>query len=829
MKRYLWMLGIVVVSSALIAIAQPPTSPGGQGERGGQPGGGRPPGPVIEALDANHDGVISAEELKNASAALAVLDKNKDGKLTFDEYRPQGPRPGAGGPDGPQGKGPTETGKGAPPEGERQNSGAIKGAEPKAPDAGPGGSPGKGGPAGKAPPAGKGGPGSKKKEVGGPSGPNVSRPFQDLWIPPTVSGKSFELALNKASKSFWQGVTTSTYCFNDSRFWGPTLIFEQGDLVQINVKNNLDEPTTVHWHGLHLPPAMDGGPHSEIPAGGTWKPSFVVKNNAATYWYHTHPHELTQKQLTNGAGGLIIIKDPVEAKLALPRTYGVDDLPLVLTSRRFHRDNQFSSDGDSDKYGDFLLTNGTLDAQVSLPAQFVRLRLLNAEIERGYDIGFSDKRTFYVIATDGGLVDKPIPIKRMKLMVGERVELLVDLGADKPGSTLDLMTYNSKQPFGFPGGEPGSSSPNGSFLNNLDFRLLRINITEPTANPITKLPDQLTKNHFWSDSDVTQRRTVSINRVGPPEREFAFDKKYFDMHAINHVVKLGDVEAWTITNDRTFGHSFHIHDVQFKIVARSDGPVLDYEQGWKDTFYIPRSASVTFIAKFENFADDTVPFMYHCHMSNHEDGGLMGQFLVVKDPAALKRDATGMIRFRDRVEHPLTRDMLKSAEQQALTPAPAFQTTDIAGKPISLASLTEKNPLVLFFIDCECPCSRDAAPFLDRLQAAYGDQCTVIGVTNSDAKVAAAWVQQVGVKFSVIADPEMTIINKYAAERSVYTTIIAPGGKIVKTYPGYSAEMLTELSSSLAKLNGITVRSFPIEDAPQKLVSGCPFPLRKNK
>ena len=655
--------------------------------------------------------------------------------------------------------------------------------------------------------------------------PKTARPFQNLWIPPILEGKSFDLTLSKTSKSFWSGATTTTYGFNKALFWGPTLILNQGDTVQMKVKNDLSEPTTVHWHGLHLPAAMDGGPHQVIPPGQTWSPSFTVKNNAATYWYHPHPHESTQKQMTYGAGGLIIIQDPVEAALVLPRTYGVDDIPVVLTSRRFYRDDQFSFEGDDDKYGDYLLTNGTLDAQVRLPAQFVRLRILNAEIERGYDLGFSDNRTFYLIATDGGLVDQPIPVTRLKLMVGERVEVLVDLSGDKPGSTLDLMAYNSGQKFGFPGSEPGRNRPNGSYLNNIDFRLLHIHVSARAPKPITKLPKTLAKNRFWTDAEVTNRRTVRIGR-GPREGTFVFDRKPFDMHTTNLVVTLGAVEAWTITNDRVFGHTFHIHDVQFKITARSDGPVPDYEQGWKDTFYVPINGSVTFVAKFDDYASDTDPFMYHCHMANHEDSGLMGQFLVVKNPAAIKRDSTGMIRFRERIEHPLTPDMIQSAERQALTPAPVFKTTDIADNPISLTTLTEEKPLVLFFIDCQCPCSRDAAPFLDRLQGVYGDECSVVGVTNSDSPTAKTWAKQVGVRFPLIADPRLAIIGDYAAERSVYLTIIAPGGKIVKTYPGYSAEVLRELSATLAGLGGIAVRSLPVDDAPKQLVSGCPFPRR---
>ena len=652
----------------------------------------------------------------------------------------------------------------------------------------------------------------------------AERSFQNLWIPPLLEGKSIDLTLGKSNKSFWAGATTDTYGFNHAQFWGPTLILNQGDAVTLNVKNELTESTTVHWHGVHLPAAMDGGPHQPIAPGGTWASSFVVKNHAATYWYHPHPHEATQKQITMGAGGLIIVRDPIEAKLALPRTYGVDDIPLVLTSRRFDLKDQFTSRGDTDKYGDFQFTNGTLDAQVSLPAQIVRLRLLNAEIERGYDLGFSDKRTFYVIATDGGLVDKPIPVTRMKLMVGERVEVLVDLSSDKPGSFIDLMAFNAGQPFGFPGGEPGRTPPNGGYLNNLVYRLVRINVAAATAEPMTKLPEVLTHNRFWTDAEVTERRTIGITRFGPPNKEFAFDRKYFDMHRVDQVVKLGAVEAWKLTNDRTFGHSFHIHDVQFKIVARSGGQVPDYECGWKDTLYVPRGQSATFIARFDDFASDTVAFMYHCHMANHEDGGLMGQFLVTNDLSKLERDALGMVRLKDRDDHPLTADLIAAAARQSGTNAPAFSATDLAGDAISLGSLNSRKSLVLFFIERECPCSRDAAPFFDTLQGEYGQACTVVGVINATDEVAHAWASRVKVHFPIVADPDLAIIRSYAADRSVYTTLIAPGGKIVKAYPGYSASMLTELSATVARLGGVAQRAIPVGDAPSTLISGCEFP-----
>jgi bilirubin oxidase len=447
-----------------------------------------------------------------------------------------------------------------------------------------------------------------------------------LWIPPKLSGKTFNLKLSKGTKQIAAGALTNTYGYNGTGFWGPTLFLKKGDDVTLNVTNNLTESTTTHWHGMHLPAEMDGGPMQEIAVGKTWSPHFKVMNNAATFWYHPHMHKTTQKQLALGAGGFIFVQDSIESALALPRTYGVDDIPLALGSRTLSSANQI---GTTTIYGDTMLTNGVANAEVSLPAQYVRLRLLNIESERAYNLGFSDGRKFYVIATDGGLVNNPIPVKRLLMVPGERYEVLVDLSNDKVGASLYLRAYNSSLTFGYGGSEPATTGDFGSLLNHIDFNVLKINVAKPTAKGISTLPTVLTKNVFPTKSQVTKSRPIAITDNGPGT-PFTFDGKSYSMDYINQHVKLGATEAWTITNDRVFGHSFHIHDVQFKIISRSSGAIPAHENGWKDTFSIQPSEKVTFLAKFEDFASSEWAFMYHCHMANHEDGGLMGQFLVEK-------------------------------------------------------------------------------------------------------------------------------------------------------------------------------------------------------
>ncbi len=471
----------------------------------------------------------------------------------------------------------------------------------------------------------------------------IKAQYNTMSIPEALYGTTFNLNIHETTKQLTTGNQTITGAINSETFWGPTLFINKGDLVHLNVTNNLNEATTLHWHGMHLPAVMDGGPHQIIPAGTLWQPYWTVKNQASTLWYHPHLHETTQAQMTKGVGGFIIVKDAVESALALPRTYGIDDIVLALTSRSYTTNNIFVSPSNTPPstrvYGDYMLSNGTPNAQYTLPRQFVRLRILNAEIERGYNLGFSDNRTFYIIGNDGGLLNAPVAItgtNRVKLMVGERIEIMVNLGNDAIGSSLDLKAYNSGQALGFPGGEPNTSGAFGSLLNNVDFSVLHINVgaTTTLTTPITAVPASLIPNTYWSATDATVTRAIAITNgnPGPTSVPFNLDNHTFVADYIDKTVNLNDIEKWTVTNNAVFGHSFHVHDIEFKVVARNGSAtgVGTHESGWKDTFYVPRNESVTFVGKFDDFADADVthPYMYHCHFGGHEDGGMMGQFIV---------------------------------------------------------------------------------------------------------------------------------------------------------------------------------------------------------
>ena len=469
-----------------------------------------------------------------------------------------------------------------------------------------------------------------------------------LAIPPVLSGTAFELNLQNGSRTFFPGFTTSTMGVNGDLL-GPTLVLNAGDVVTMNVHNNLGEETTIHWHGMHVSAVNDGGPHTVIEPGTTWSPQFEVLDKAGTYWYHPHLHEKTAEQVTNGITGFIIVKDPEEAALDLPRTYGVDDFPIVLQSRAFDADKQFIVETAAD---DIMMVNGTLNAYLEAPAQVVRLRLLNGSTNRTYNIGFENNLSFSQIGSDGGLLDASLYMSRLRLSPGERAEVLVNLGGME-GQSIQLMSYASELESGIYGAANPTAMPMGNIngyafnpLNGSDFNILQINVGSATDNPVTSIPATLVSNTPYSVVDVQATRSLLFQpqQMGPTgmvNGPFVINGATFNMNVINLEVPLNNTEIWELTNMTAISHPFHIHDVQFYILDINGASPPANMRGRKDVVMVPpMGGTVRFITKFEDFADPDVPFMYHCHMLSHEDDGMMGQFLVIGNPTA-SRESQG--------------------------------------------------------------------------------------------------------------------------------------------------------------------------------------------
>jgi bilirubin oxidase len=455
-----------------------------------------------------------------------------------------------------------------------------------------------------------------------------------LAIPDTLSGTNFNLTLLDTSKEFYPAVATNTFGVN-ANYLGPTLIMNRGDSVNISVNNQLMDTTTIHWHGMHVSALNDGGPHIVIPPGTTWNPQFKVRDHAASYWYHPHLHMMTNLHATLGAAGMIIVRDSIEGALNLPRSYGIDDFPLVIQSKCFDSQKQILIDN---AYDSVMMVNGTINAYLPVPAQVVRFRVLNASSERVYNLGLQGNQTFYQITTDGGLLDAPVALTRLMLAPGERAEILVDFSG-MIGQTINLMSYatefsNAIYGAAQPGMGAGQVIPGytSNLLNGVNFNIMSFNVIAPTVAPVTTIPTALITNTPWPVVSANAFKTLTLTPVnmGPTaiQGPFLINNSSFDMNVVNYSIPMDNIEIWTLTNQSPIAHPFHIHDVQFYITEINGAAPPPNMQGRKDVVLVPSTQTVKFIAKFETFCDSTGKYMYHCHMLPHEDDDMMGQFVV---------------------------------------------------------------------------------------------------------------------------------------------------------------------------------------------------------
>ncbi|WP_411699991.1 multicopper oxidase family protein [Conyzicola sp.] len=438
-----------------------------------------------------------------------------------------------------------------------------------------------------------------------------------LAIPPLAESTTdatgrhtFALTAQNGTTEFTPGMRTQTSGF-DGSYLGPTIVADRGDDVRIELHNALDEPTTVHWHGMHLPAAADGGPHQLVEPGARWSPEWTVDQPAATLWYHPHPHGETANQVGRGLAGMVIVRDEPEAALPLPRDYGVDDVPVIVQDARFV-DGRLSSE--SRDYvgvlGDTLLVNGTVGPQFEVTTDVVRLRLLNASPARVYNFGIDDGRDLALIGTDGGLLERPYATPSVQLSPGERAEVLVRMAA---GETARLQSRDVGL------GGNGLGGANGAADR---FDVLEL-VASAALNSVGTVPSELVPMERLDDLDATAERRFVLDGL-------QINQQPMDLTRIDEVVTVDATEVWNVRNNMALPHSFHVHDVQFQVLTIGGDPPPPQLDGWKDTILLHPNTDHRIIMRFTDYTDPTTPYMYHCHLLQHEDQGMMGQFVVVE-------------------------------------------------------------------------------------------------------------------------------------------------------------------------------------------------------
>lgn len=433
-----------------------------------------------------------------------------------------------------------------------------------------------------------------------------------------------DLLVRETTHDFGDGPVEGTWGATDGQpdvtgkestgsYLGPTIRAERGERVLVNVRNETGETTTLHWHGMHVPARMDGGPHSMVAPGSTWSPTWTIDQPAATLWYHPHPHGSTAEQVYRGLAGLFLIDDPA-ADPGLPSTYGVDDVPLVVQDKAFTPDGRLDVDAGGDTavgfVGDTLVVNGAIGVFHEVRHERVRLRLLNASTGRVYRFAMADGRPFDVVASDGGLLREAVEQSSIQLSPAERAEIVVDIS---PGETTSLVTTTP---------DLGERVDAARLLGSGVTTVLALRARD-SLHPAAALPPTLAQVPT-ADPDASQHERTFVlgGRV--------INGRLMDMGRVDEIVPVDRTETWSVSNVSSQPHNFHVHDGQFRVLSVDGEDPAAHLAGWKDTVYVAPTTTVRIQVRFATYTDPGFPYMYHCHLTVHEDQGMMGQFVVVE-------------------------------------------------------------------------------------------------------------------------------------------------------------------------------------------------------
>jgi FtsP/CotA-like multicopper oxidase with cupredoxin domain len=403
------------------------------------------------------------------------------------------------------------------------------------------------------------------------------------------------------------GRSTASYSYN-GRVPGPTLEVYEGDRVIVHFINKLPEATSIHWHGIHLPVESDGSPYFPVLPGKSFDYVFTPqKGTAGTYWYHPHPGHETGLQIGKGLYGAVIVR---AADDPLPRS--MTEKLIVLADNRFRGDGSIDFpdptsmpgqiDTENGREGDIVFVNGQVLPTIKIRSGEVqRWRIVNASASRIYRLSIPGQK-FVHVGSDGGLFEKPVEVNDIVVANSERVELLIR-GTGAPGSRTVLQTL------------PYDRYVYQTRPKDWDVPRNLVSLEYTGEKPVAKrfvIPAVLRPIPAIDTTLATVRRVFVL-------QQGFINGKLHDMNRVDETAKLGAVEIWEIENLVGMDHPFHLHGFQFQVIDRDGKP--EPFRSWKDTINLPKHSTARFIVRFSDFAGK---WMYHCHILDHEDHGMMG-------------------------------------------------------------------------------------------------------------------------------------------------------------------------------------------------------------
>jgi len=456
----------------------------------------------------------------------------------------------------------------------------------------------------------------------------------------TADTDYYEIVQRQAKAEILPGVRTPVWGYNGT-FPGPTIVQNPGRRVVVTHRNALPVPTVVHLHGGTTPhdsdgyptdfvlpaprygnfpamPAMAGMPAMEDPEAVVTRLersyTYPPQPRGATLWYHDHRMDFTGPSVFRGLAGFHIAHDAEEAALPLPR--GARDVPLMVADRAFAADGSFlypsleprlrSTPGVTKAsmngvMGDVILVNGAPWPVMKVDTARYRFRILNASNARTYQLALEDPSRgvgFTQIGTDHGLLASPIDLKTIEMSPAQRFDVVIDFSRHEVGDEITLVN------------RLGSGST---------AAVMRFVVARSTDDD-SKVPSTLSKVEAITPTAGMTERIMKFHR-GPDD--WTINERVFEPSYSQANVRAGSTELWTIVSD--FHHPFHIHNATMQVISREHQAPGPYDHGRKDTVFVNEGEMVQLAIRFSDFKGR---YVFHCHNLEHEDMGMMANFVI---------------------------------------------------------------------------------------------------------------------------------------------------------------------------------------------------------
>lgn len=422
-----------------------------------------------------------------------------------------------------------------------------------------------------------------------------------------------ELVAGLSTVEYLKGKPAEVWAYRDGalpdavgKIPGPLLRANAGDEIVVHFRNELPTETTIHWHGLRLPAQADGTSSTQEPVlpGGDYEYRFTARD-ASSFWYH--PHVRAYDQIERGLYAPMVVTGDVVPEVAADRYLVLDDVKLDADGSLNEETTEL--DRMLGRQGNVLLVNGQqapVELQVAAGSR-ERWRFVNAANGRYFNLRIPGA-SLLVIASDGGLLREPYSTDTLLVAPGERYDVLVTFEAALGGSAV-LQTIHYDRGHFVP--DPGPQD------------LLEV-AYGPSVGVPSPLPESWGALPRLTVTDTSPVRPFMLEEYEPPGLPVLFTingEQWPDSKPV-HVTQ-GDIEIWEVRNEAEMDHPFHLHGMFFELLSvAGKPPTFD---GWKDTVNVPQKSTVRFAVQY----DPPGMWMFHCHILEHAELGMMGDLMVM--------------------------------------------------------------------------------------------------------------------------------------------------------------------------------------------------------